>query len=719
MQEAIRILVVILMSLVLVAGPAMADVRSGAETSIVKQDQPDAGKPSGSELTPESSEQGPTEADTEKEAVPISGPGQGGVQGTIPVKEKIQPEPAPSSEIAPESTTPTRISAIEIIGNRKIPSEEIISDINMKVGDEVSESLLAENMQAVFDMGYFTDVKIGTEYYLGGVKVIFRVLENPEVKKIEISGNEIVPTDKIISLIKTKEGDILNTRTIFEDVQAINKYYDEELGLLLSPTHVTDMSWDKNGILSLQITEGMIVSGINVEGNTVISTESIKKLITVKPGEYLNQKDLKHDTEAIAKLYEKKDYILDTIRPSIDPGDRVVTFNIIEAVCEKIKVEGNTKTREYVIRRNIRTKVNQVLRKRRLQRDLERLNNLGYFESVEMTPEPGSGPGKVVLVVKVKDTKTGLLTLGFGYSGGGSGVLRSGVTGAISYSERNLAGKGQRASFGWQRGTNIDSINVSFFDPTINDQLDSFGFSFYNTKMMELRQPYHDPGDPDLKDKYALYDDRRYGGSISYGKMLGEDFRTLLTLRHEHLEITTNPGSEYPVSGLTSGSLNSATLNENYDTRDDVFNPRRGWYINATQQFAGGLLKGDYDYSKYQLETRKYFPINKNVIALRAWGGTLSDGAPVTEYYYVGGNDTLRGYRDNLFYGTRMLVFNAEFRFPIGKLKMVSGAIFYDAGNAWKPGERSNLYSDVGIGIRLVFPTLGLGVIRLDYAKGE
>lgn len=644
----------------------------------------------------------------------VSAPGQGTTQGS---GQAITPEPAPSPEsLAPEEAVPTRVSAIEVSGNQKVPTSDILASVTMKIGDELTQDLLSRNLQKIFDMGYFTDVKAGTEYYLGGLKIIFRVLENPEVKKIDISGNEIVPSDKILSLMKTKEGSILNTKILFDDVQAINNYYNDDLGLILTPTHVTDMNWDISGLLSLKIIEGMIVKGIEVQGNTVIPTSEITKLIKVKPGEYLNQNTLKDDTGAIASLYEKKDYILDTIRPTIDPKTQIVTYEVIEATCEKIIVEGNTRTKEYIIRRNIRTKVNQVLRKKRLQRDLERLNNLGYFEGVEMTPEPGSGPGKVVLVVKVKDTKTGLLTLGLGYSGGGSGALRSGVTGAISYSERNLAGKGQRASLGWQRGVNIDSLNFSFFDPTINEHLDSFGVSFYNTATMELKQSLEDPN---LQDKYALYDQKVYGGSVSYGKMLGEDFRTILTVRHEKLEITQNPNSEYTVTGLTSGTLNSTMLSENYDTRDDFFNPSKGWYLNAYEQYAGGLLKGDYDYSKYQLEIRKYIPVGSNVIALRAWGGTVTEGAPVTEYFYAGGNDTLRGYRDNLFYGRRMQIYNAEFRFPIGKLKMISGAVFGDAGNAWSPGDRTSLYSDAGVGIRLVFPTMGLGVIRIDYAKGE
>jgi outer membrane protein insertion porin family len=198
--------------------------------------------------------------------------------------------------------------------------------------------------------------------------------------------------------------------------------------------------------------------------------------------------------------------------------------------------------------RNLRTRVGQVIRKKKIKRDMERLNNLGYFETVNVDVEPGSAPGKVVLAWKVKEQKTGLATLGFGYSGGGGGPMQPGLTGAVSYSEKNLGGRGQTASAQWQRGVNIDSLSLSFYDPAINRLQDSLGFSFYNSAFQELRQPVY--GVQPLQ--YAYYNDRRAGGSVTYGKLLNDDLRLFLTLKHEEITIEQSADSSYPVSGVTN-----------------------------------------------------------------------------------------------------------------------------------------------------------------------
>jgi len=132
------------------------------------------------------------------------------------------------------------------------------------------------------------------------------------------------------------------------------------------------------------------------------------------------------------------------------------------------------------------------------------------------------------------------------------------------------------------------------------------------------------------------------------------------------------------------------------------------------------MLGSDYDFTKIQVEGRRYFPLrNHHTIALRLWGGSIAGGAPVTEYFYAGGTDTIRGYQDNSFFGTKLIVANLEYRFPIGKIKLLNGAVFADAGNACMEGQPSDIKTSYGVGLRLVFPTLSLGVIRVDYAVGR
>lgn len=611
------------------------------------------------------------------------------------------------------------VRSIEIKGNQEVPTSDILAVVTSKIGEAADKARIQRDLANIYDLGFFTDVKLKTEPFAEGVKIVYQVLENPRVQAVVIEGNKIVPTDKLKGLMATRTGKILNTKTLFADITVINRYYDNELGYLLEPTHVTKLNFDPaDGTLRMQITEGVVVQEIKITGNTVVKVNTLRPMVRMKVGQLFNQFTMKEDSERLAKFYEGKDYILDNIKPSLDKAKGVVSYQVVEATVEEIKVEGNTRTRAYVIRRLMRTKVGTVLKRSRLQHDYERLNSSGFFESINIEPEPGSEGGKVVLVLKVKEQKTGMATLGLGYSGGGTGALRAGVTGAVSYSERNLYGKGQAVSVSWQRGVNIQSYGVSYFDPAINEVQDSMGVSFYRSEFNELRQPVLLT---DGSTGYALYNNNTTGGALTYGKYIGENWRVFVTAKKDYLEITQAADSPYPATGLGTGAANSVTFSALHDTRDDLFNPHRGAYFNGGFTATGGPLGGVWNYTKLQGEARRYFPMSKGgaTIATRFWGGMGNGTLPTSEIFYIGGADTLRGYQENQFVGTRFVVANVEYRFPIANLKMLNGTIFSDAGGAWFPGQPMKIWTDAGVGLRIVFPSLGLGVIRLDYAFGE
>jgi outer membrane protein insertion porin family len=630
---------------------------------------------------------------------------------------------APASPQNQQERNP-RITAIEIRGNERIPASQIMDVIRSNVGDLLLEPRIRSDVQAIYEMGYFTDVKVDTPFHAGGIKLVFRVQENPVVREIRIVGNQIVPDEKILSLMQTTPGEILNMKTLNTDMAEINYYYNETLGYILEPTHISDVSWTPQGELILTIQEGLSITGVRITGSTLYTEERLMELIQVRPGMVLDAAEIRAATTALSNFYEEEGYILDTIRPQVDYQTGVVTFQIIEAVVEDIRIEFDRerhKTRMDTVLRNIRTEVGQVLQRNRLQRDIERLNNLGFFSRVNVSPEPGTEPGNVVLVFELQEQKTGLATIGVGYTGGGSGALRSGITGAISFTEKNLAGTGQAVSASWQRGVNVDVLSGSYYNPAINRNQDSFGINLYSQRYEELRRPITTTPD---EQKFALYDDIRRGGTATYGRRITDDFRLFGSYRRENLQIRENQKSPVPLPApdISRGNLSAAILGALYDDRNDIFDPTTGNFLDTTVTKAGGFMGGDYDFNKYQVEARKYFPIGRrrrSTIALRAWGGVINGNAPVTETFYVGGTDTLRGYQENAFFGTRMAVLNAEYRFPLGEIRYLKGAVFADAGNAWSPGQRSRLYTNAGVGLRIVFPTLGLGVIRVDYAIGE
>lgn len=628
-----------------------------------------------------------------------------------------EPEATPGADPAtlePRAVSPPIVN-IEVEGNETVPAQQILEVVSTRIGDPLLEPRLRRDLQAIFDLGYFTDVRFATPTAPGGIRLVFRVLENPVVTGIEFRGNQVVESEKLLEVVETKVGEVLNTRTIYADIQAINAYYNDELGLLRNPTHVTDVAFEEGRVI-LTVIDGITVSEVEVTGVTVFSQEQVERLIRAKPGELFNRKVLEEDLTKVQQLYEDDEWVLDNVDTKIDPDTGKLTIHVLEAVVEELRVVGNSKTRTSVVLKNLRTKAGAVLNRRRFQRDLERLKNLGYFRSVEPEFERGTEKGNVILVLDVEEEKTGLATIGVGYAGGGSSGIRSGVTGAVSYSDRNLFGQGKNVSVSWQRGAQISAIALSYFDPAINGNQDSIGISLFHNEVDGLRQPINVNG----QQEFAYYDDRRTGGSFTYGHPLSDDLRVFGTLRHETIEILKDSGSFYTPIGLGTGRLNSLGFSALYDTRDDIFNPHVGTFANGSVNVAG--FGGDFNFQKYTLEGRYYLPLGENhTLAMRAWGGVVSGDAPITEYFYAGGPDTLRGYQQNQFFGTRFLVANVEYRFPIGNIKFLRGAVFADAGNAWTPGSlyEDKIFLDAGLGLRITFPALGLGVIRLDYAIGE
>jgi len=539
------------------------------------------------------------------------------------------------------------------------------------------------------------------------------VIENPPVSEIDIVGNSIVPTSKLESLMKTAVGKILNTRTLYGDVLAVNEYY-ENLGYTDPSNHVVDLSWSKDGKVTLKMQEGIVIKAIQITGDTVYPESQLRGLVHTKIGDVFNRKNIEADLGNIASLYKDDDYVLTGLKGNIKP-DGTVVVEITETRVESMRIEGNTKTKDYVIYRQIKTKVGSVLRTKRIQKDIENLNNTGYFETVNVEPEEGTEPGKVALVWKVKEQKTGTASLGIGYSGGG-GAYQGGITGAVSVSEKNIKGTGQAAYIQWQRGIYVDSISVGYQNPWIDQAQDSLAVSIYDSHYFNQTQVIP------TTNAVSFFNDTQVGESVTVGRpIFDEDTHAYVTLKHEYISTS---GVLFPflpnATGPVAGTVDSLAPAVTRDTRDDVFDTKHGRFYSASYEYAG--FGGTFTFNKYQGDIRQYYSLAHNLtFAWRLLGGVGKGNVPITDWYVLGGPDTLRGYDLNRFVGTTMLLGQTELRFPFGKQKIFNGALFYEAGNVFQPGQTftfSNLPKDYGFGIRMKLPNLGLGIIRLDFAFG-
>jgi len=172
-----------------------------------------------------------------------------------------------------------RISEIEIQGNNTVPKETLIACIKSLPGEVPSGESLQKDLQAIFNTGYFTDVKFEPQNSEDGIKIVFRVLENPVVKDIVFTGNELASSEDLMGIMKTRKGEIFNSNDFEEDLKAINDYYDCELGMRGLPGHISEIESPEAGVFLLTVEEGLKVTAIDFSGNTAVSKKELSEVI--------------------------------------------------------------------------------------------------------------------------------------------------------------------------------------------------------------------------------------------------------------------------------------------------------------------------------------------------------------------------------------------------------------------------------------------------------
>ena len=510
--------------------------------------------------------------------------------------------------------------------------------LGMKTGDMFTVKGLNADRESIYNTGYFYDLFPTFQKVPEGVVVTYHVLENPVLKSVTITGNTVLKTDLLMSCLTVKPGEILNSRNLQQNVQAIKEMYRKD-GYILAK--VTDMNIDKEGNLTLKINEGKL---------------------------------------------------------------------------EGFKVKGNTKTKDYVILREMRQKVGEPFNSKQARRSMQRVYNLGFFEDVNIKMNPGVEPNAVVMELDVKEKRTGSFGIGAGYS------TADGILGMVSIGDTNFRGTGDAVSITYEKSgdaTDAQGYSFSWRHPYIDKKETVGTLRVYN------RTYEYDDYDTDgnLKESYM----RKYsGGEITLGRPVSEYSTNYITLRNRkdsykrHTE-NGNMGDRSGAAGeewrkYNFGTTRSVTVEHVTDTRDNIYNPTEGGKISMSAEVAG--LGGDFDFQKATIEDQRYFKVgHAQVIALRGQYGLGRGHISEFNLYKVGGQNSLRGYREDQYRGTRMGLATLEYRFPI--VTKVQGAIFTDWGAAWSKDfvpDSKDIHGSIGVGLALNTP---IGPLRLDYGRGD
>lgn len=530
------------------------------------------------------------------------------------------------------------ITAIEVEGNEKISEEEILKVVETEVGEQISNQRLQNDLQAIFDLGHFFDVQASFENYRSGVKLIFEVVENPDLKSLEFKGNKSIASKKLKEILDLEEDKLLNTNQLNEGLREIESYYNEQ-GYVLA--QIEDVLMKKDGMLEIKINEGKVA---------------------------------------------------------------------------EIKIEGNEKTKDFVIKRKLSLEPGDVFNADQMKQDLRDIYNLGFFKDIK--PElnqTSAAKNEVTLNIKVEERKTGNVGVGAGYSSS------DGWLGHFEIQEKNFRGRAQRLGFRWEVGEENTTYELSFYEPWAFGSDTSVSFSIYD-RSDEITGDFSDYDDSNYGE--TDYEEHEQGGSITLGHPLGYDVKGYLTYEYEKTTKELLEGETNPLPpGEEEGSTRSLTSSFVRDTRNDVFNPTDGRKDRLSVEYAGQALGGDNDFIKYQLDLRDYTPdfmFEDNSWAFRFKAG-LSEGLDEEgldhERYRIGGPQTLRGFKDDEFVGEEIMLFNAEYRIPFAD--NFTGVLFTDAGKAWDKDEGfdfDDINKSAGVGVRFRTP---MGQLRLDYGWQE
>ena len=471
-------------------------------------------------------------------------------------------------------------------------------------------------------------------------------------------------------------------------------------------------------LITYHVMENPILRNIEISGHTLYPTEDLLKIFSVRRNAVLNQKVLQNNLAELEEKYHGDGYILMKVTDMNVDKDGLLSVKINEGTLEGYAVKGNNKTKDRVILREMRQKVGEPFNAKLARRSMDRVYNLGFFEDVNIKMNPGIEPNAIIMEVNVKERRTGTFGVGAGYS------TRDGLLASINIGDKNFRGTGDAISVSFEKSAHENDahgFSFSYRKPWLDHRETAATFKFYN----RTYQYYDYNTNGNLNERYM----RRYlGGEITLSRPQSEYSTNYITILHRKDSYVRNVASGE--AGNRSGVYGEAWRKANFgvtrsiilqhvtDTRDNVYNPTTGGRVSLSGEF-GGVLGGDFKFQKYEIEHQQFRPAGDHG---QVWAGKIAYGyghGDLTEFnrFRVGGQNTLRGYRDDQFRGSRMFLSTIEYRFPLAK--KVQGIIFGDYGGAWDSGflpKTRSLYGSVGFGVALNTP---LGPLRLDYGHGK
>jgi outer membrane protein insertion porin family len=643
---------------------------------------------------------------------------------------------------------------IRIDGTKELGLDKVKEVLEVKQNTIFSPKELARSVKKVkklyADEGYFLAEVDGTfeKRAETDVKVTITIKEGKKVliRRIRIEGNKSLPLKKIKKVMETseewflswltqagtyKEEVLKNDVNLIADLYMNNGFINVKVG-----EPVVEVLPDKRGLqVTIGITEGeqFRVGAISFKGDLLESADELNKKLKLQPGALFSRAVLRGDIFTLTDLYADKGYAFANATPlsKMNPEQKAIdiTFDMEKGekvYIDRVNIGGNTKTRDKVIRREMKLADGDLYSSTALKRSKQSLMNLGYFEEANLATVKGSADNKLDINVDVKEKPTGTFSIGAGYSS------LDGFVGQGSIQQANFLGLGLKANASASLGGKSQTYSLGLTDPYFLDSKWTIGADIYRSER-----------------DYLDYTRRATGGDFKAGYPLSDYVSTFWLYKYEKKEIFNESTALLenirngliiaPESSSTTSSISVSLTRNTTDYRPD---PTSGMMNTLSVEYAG--LGGTNRYARYIGETIYFYPVGwGTVLSARGTLGHIhgvGKDVPIDEKFYLGGINTLRGYSGRTVSpfvtndlpitdmggirtnsstrayvgGDTEAIFNLEYVFPLLKEAGLKGVLFVDAGNSYAQlGDIfTKFQTSYGGGLRWFSP---IGPLRLEY----
>ena len=635
---------------------------------------------------------------------------------------------------------------IEIAGAERVKPQRIRKEIKLRLNQAVDEQQLEEARQKIIEIYQgrgFNDVSVEfrvdpIDEKRGTARVVYTINEGVKgaIRAIHFEGNAHFSEPVLRKQMKTRGRTLiyfmdktgrLDETQLQQDLDKIREFYQDHGYIDVEVKEVRRGRTEKGPmIITIVLVEGpqYHVRKLEVSGYQAANKERILKLLKMKEGSVYSPKQLRDDAKAVADAYGSGGYVDLVILPEGEPAGPAlidVTYKIEEGTrsfVNRVNIEGNTRTKDKVIRREVLVAPGDVFNTVRVDITKKRLDNLGYFAKVETYPEETDIPGRKDLTILVQEKRTGSLSFGGGFSTVdqlvGFAELTQGNFDLFNWP--SFTGGGQKFRLRIQYGTQRKDFLLNLVEPYLFDRRLSLSGTLFFTEANYLS---------------AQYDQRNYGFTTELRKPINSYMYATLGYTIQDVDIfNVDPSAGDFIESQKGSFVESKIFNSVvFDSRDNPLLSHKGQRVTFSPFISGGPLGGDTQVYGLDLEGSQYFHLPKDFILLingeiatvSQWGSGTD--VPIFERLFLGGSNNLRGFpfrevgpqdeNGEPLGGKSMARTTIEVTFPI--IEKARGAVFYDTGfvnsSQWSFGF-NHIASDIGVGLRLDLP---IGPLRLDY----